>query len=91
MNFTLSDARAAANAIRIDWDIVPFKPADLQKGMNVELEHGTMIPQLNVTNDDPILTAKIALAHLFEEPRYYDYLEFVEDKKYAPVRDKLFR
>jgi hypothetical protein len=89
--FTLTDARNAAEIIRIDWVVVPFTLDDLRKGMDVELEHGTMIPQLNVTNDDPVLTAKIALAHLFEEPRYYDYLEFVEDEKYASIRAKLFK
>jgi len=47
--------------------------------MDVELEHGTQDP-LNVTNDDPIMTGKIALAHLNEFQDYYDRLEEMEDK-----------
>ena len=41
-------------------------------GINVELEHGTINPNTNVTNDDLIMTAKIALAHLNEFPNYYN-------------------
>jgi len=41
-------------------------------GMNVELEHGTVDPATNVTDDDPIVTGKIALAHLNEVPIYYN-------------------
>ena len=33
-------------------------------GMDVELEHGLVSPETNVTNDDPLITGKIALAHL---------------------------
>jgi hypothetical protein len=48
--------------------------------MNVELEHGTIDPNTNVTNDDPLMTGKIALAHLNELPDYYDRLEEMEEK-----------
>ena len=51
-----------------------FPIKDVKKGMLVELEHGTENPITNITNDDPIMTCKIALAHLFEDPRYYDKL-----------------
>lgn len=44
---------------------------ELKTGMNHELEHGTENGILNVSNDDPIISAKIALAHLIENPRYY--------------------
>ena len=47
--------------------------------MDVELEHGTRDPWTNVTNDDPIMTGKIALAHLNEFPDYYDRLEEMEE------------
>ena len=40
--------------------------------MNVELEHGYVNPNTNVTNDDLLITAKIALAHLKEYPNYYN-------------------
>jgi hypothetical protein len=48
--------------------------------MEVELEHGRHDPQTNVTNDDPILTAKIALAHLKEFPDYYTRLKRMEEE-----------
>ena len=40
--------------------------------MNIEKEHGSITPITNVTNDDIITTAKIALAHLNEYPNYYN-------------------
>ena len=55
-----------------------FTPEDLAKGMEVELEHGAFDAETDVTGDDPILTAKIAWAHLKELPDYYDRLEKIE-------------
>jgi hypothetical protein len=46
--------------------------------MDVELEHGSHDPQTNVTDDDPIVTGKIALAHMKEFPDYYARLEQME-------------
>ena len=46
--------------------------------MDVEMEHGTRFPDLDVTGDDPVITAKIALAHLREFPDYYERLESME-------------
>ena len=46
--------------------------------MEVELEHGRQDPATNVTDDDPVLTGKIALAHLNEFPDYYERLELME-------------
>ena len=40
-------------------------------GLEVEPEHGAAIPETNVTNDDPLLTGKIAWAHLKEMSDYY--------------------
>ena len=50
----------------------------LRRGMAVELEHGRRDPLTDVTNDDPLLTAKIALAHLGEMPDYYGRLARME-------------
>lgn len=50
----------------------------LRIGMEVELEHGGRDPLTNVTDDDPLLTAKIALAHLRELPDYYTRLAAME-------------
>ena len=47
-------------------------------GLEVEFEHGSHDSQTNVTNDDPVLTAKIALAHLKELPDYYTRLKKME-------------
>lgn len=76
--FTNRDAAAALAEIGVDWSSERFDLDDLRRGMDVELEHGTRFPDLNVTGDDPIKTAKIALAHLREFPDYYDRLEAME-------------
>ena len=47
-------------------------------GMDVELEHGTHDPETNVTDDDVVVTAKIARAHLNEFPDYYTRLAVME-------------
>ena len=51
---------------------------DFRQGLEVELEHGTMYKDANVTNNHPILTGKIVLAHLKETVDYYKRLEVVE-------------
>ena len=51
---------------------------NFRNGMEVELEHGAHDPQTNVTGDDPILTGKIAWAHLKEFPDYYVRLDAME-------------
>ena len=76
--FTLIEARATALALGIDWAIAEFKLEDFLDGMNVELEHGLVDPQTNLTNDDNIMTGKIALAHLKESGEYYEALEKME-------------
>jgi hypothetical protein len=49
-----------------------------RRGLEVELEHGTMFNDANVTNNHPILTGKIVLAHLKETMDYYERLEVAE-------------
>ncbi len=49
-----------------------------RRGLEVELEHGTRYPNANVTNNHPILTGKIVLAHFEETLDYYDRLEVAE-------------
>lgn len=60
-----------AEAIQID-------AADFQKGLEIELEHGITFPDANVTNNHPILTGRIVLAHLKEMLDYYERLEVAE-------------
>ncbi len=68
--FTLKDAVYVANEMGIMFD--KFSIQDLMVGLNIELEHGYVNPVTNVTNNDLMMTAKIALAHLMEYPNYYN-------------------
>ena len=68
--FTLKDALSAANKLNIKFN--KSTPIDLLTGINIELEHGKINKETNVTNDDLIITTKIALAHLNEFPNYYN-------------------
>jgi hypothetical protein len=76
--FTLEEARAAGERIGVDWGSSPFDLEQFRMGMDVELEHGTRDPQTNVTDDDALMTAKIARAHLNEFPDYYTRLGKME-------------
>lgn len=60
------------------WD--KFDVDQFRMGLVVELEHGTVDPHTNVTNNNNILTGKIALAHLNEFPDYYTRLKAMEKK-----------
>lgn len=83
--FSLDEARRVGEAIGIDWDSVPFDVEQFQAGMDVELEHGLHDPATNVTGDDPLVTGKIALAHLNEFPDYYIRLERMEEEARRPA------
>jgi len=72
------DARRIGEEIGIDWSSAPFDVDQFRRGMDVELEHGLHDLMTNVTDDDPIVTGKIALAHLNEFPDYYTRLERME-------------
>ena len=52
--------------------------ADFVVGLEVELEHGTCFKDANVTNNHPLLTGKIVLAHLKETMDYYQRLDVAE-------------
>ena len=57
-------------------------------GVNVELEHGLRDKRTNVTDNDPIITGKIALAHLYEIPDYYKRLKVLEEEGKAYWKNK---
>jgi uncharacterized protein DUF5661 len=76
--FTLDQARTAGERIGVDWGSAPFDVEQFRMGMDVELEHGTRDPATNVTDDDAVMTAKIARAHLNEFPDYYTRLTKME-------------
>lgn len=70
------EARRIGEQLGIDWS--RFDVEQFRIGMEVELEHGTVDPATDVTGDDPLLTGKIALAHLNEFPDYYTRLQAME-------------
>ena len=74
--FTRTDALRIGTQLGIDWRQVDVE--EFTTGLNVELEHGARDPATNVTNDDPVLTGKIALAHLKELRDYYTRLAAME-------------
>ena len=76
-NFTANEAKEIGEKLGIKWD--KFDIDQFRRGMDVELEHGLRDPATNVTNDNPLVTGKIALAHLNEFPDYYDRLEKMEE------------
>ncbi|MGA2333370.1 MAG: DUF5661 family protein [Syntrophales bacterium] len=75
-DFTAGEAKAIGEKLGIDWS--KFDVEQFHMGVNVELEHGRRSPETNVTNDDPLTTGKIALAHLNEFPDYYTRLHKME-------------
>lgn len=76
--FTIEEAKAVADKLGIDYVEGPFDLEQFRMGLDVELEHGTHDPETDVTADDPIVTGKIALAHLRELPDYYTRLAVIE-------------
>ena len=69
---TLDETNAIAKRLGIDFNKVGFTPEEYMEGVNIEFEHGTVDPHTNVTNDNPLTTGKIALAHLNEVALYYN-------------------
>lgn len=76
--FSGDEARRVGEEIGIDWASARFELEQFRRGMDVELEHGLRDPRTNVSDDDPLVTGKIALAHLNEFPDYYTRLEQME-------------
>ena len=79
-HFSIEQARQIGAEIGIDWDSARFDVEQFRAGMDVELEHGLHDETTNVTDDDPHVTGKIALAHLNEFPDYYTRLERMEQE-----------
>jgi hypothetical protein len=75
---TDDEARQVGSEIGIDWASAPFEVEQFRKGMDVELEHGLRDPATDVTGSDPVVTGKIALAHLHEFADYYTRLQRME-------------
>jgi hypothetical protein len=76
VEFSAEEAKAIGDALGITWQ--HFDVEQFRMGMEVELEHGLHDPETNVTGNDPLLTGKIAWAHLKEFPDYYTRLKQME-------------
>jgi hypothetical protein len=76
--FTTEEAQRVGEMLGIDWS--KFNVEQFRMGMDVELEHGTVDSNTNVSDDDPVVTGKIALAHLNEFPDYYTRLYKMEEE-----------
>jgi hypothetical protein len=73
------EAQQLGEELGIEWDEVEFTPEALAEGIAHEMEHGSKDKETNITDDDPITTAKIAWVHLKEDPEYYTKLNAMED------------
>jgi hypothetical protein len=80
------EAKEIGEKLGIKWD--KFDVGQFRRGMEVELEHGLHDPATNVTNDNLLVTGKIALAHLNEFPDYYIRLEKMEEEAHEFWRKK---
>lgn len=76
--FTSDQAKEIGDKLGVDWSRFTVKQFHI--GMEVELEHGLRSPATNVTGDDPLITGKIALAHLNEFADYYTRLDKMESE-----------
>ncbi|MFX1260901.1 MAG: DUF5661 family protein [Promethearchaeota archaeon] len=85
-SFTSREAKEIGDRLGIKWD--EFDVEQFRMGMDVELEHGKRDEHTNVTNDDALMTGKIALAHLKEFPDYYDRLDKLEEEAKAFWRER---
>jgi len=79
--FTKAEAMGIGKKLGINWRVVDIE--EFRMGLAVELEHGLHDLETNVTDDDELVTGKIALAHLREFPDYYTRLEALEEEAEA--------
>ena len=77
-SFTTEEAKEIGEKLGIDWS--RFDVEQYRVGLDVELEHGKIDLNTNVTDDDPIMTGKIALTHLNEIADYYTRLTEMEEE-----------
>jgi Protein of unknown function (DUF5661) len=76
--YGLAEASGIAESLEIDFAKSGYDLEQFRAGLDVEAEHGAVDPATNVTNDDPLATGKITLAHLKEIPDYYTRLNEME-------------
>jgi hypothetical protein len=85
-HFTVEEAKRIGETLGINWN--KFDVEQFRMGLDVELEHGKRDPSTNVTQDDEVLTGKIALAHLNEFPDYYTRLHKMESEAESVYKTK---
>ena len=81
--FSIEEARSIGTRLGINWTQIDLE--QFRRGLEVELEHGARDPETNVTNNDPVLTGKIAWAHLKEIRDYYTRLDRLEAEANSPT------
>lgn len=74
--FSVEEARAIGTRLGLDWTRIDLE--QFRRGLEIELEHGARDADTDVTRDDPVLTGKIAWAHLKEIKDYYTRLDRLE-------------
>ncbi|MDH3337873.1 MAG: hypothetical protein OER22_04905 [Gammaproteobacteria bacterium] len=74
----ISDDEARAILKKVGGEALEVGIEDFRQGLQVELEHGTRFPDANITNNHPILTGQIVLAHLKESLLYYKRIAVAE-------------
>jgi hypothetical protein len=74
--FSAQEAHTVGTQLGLDWTKIDLE--QFRRGLEVELEHGAIDPETNVTGDDLVLTGKIAWAHLKEIQDYYTRLDLLE-------------
>ncbi len=86
MKITKSIVKEIGDKLHVNWDVVSVNT--LKIGIEIELEHGYVNMKTNVTDNNLIKTAKIALAHLSEYPDYYERLEKMEKSAHIYWKNK---
>ncbi|NLE94302.1 MAG: hypothetical protein GX600_01285 [Dehalococcoidia bacterium] len=74
----VTNDEASRILVEVNVTNMPVTLADFKSGLEVELEHGVVFPDANVTNNHPILTGKIVMAHFKESLDYYQRLDVAE-------------
>ena len=81
--YSTEEAHLIGTQLKVDWAQIDLE--QFRRGLEVELEHGVIDPETNVTENDPLLTGKIAWAHLKEIQDYYTRLDQMEAEKESQV------
>jgi hypothetical protein len=82
--FSAEEARTIGTQLKIDWSQIDLE--QFRRGLEIELEHGAIDSETNVTGDDLLLTGKIAWAHLKEIRDYYTRLDRMEAEAEAQFK-----